>query len=258
MRGGDGFRLAWGALREHRLRTALSMLGVAIGITAVILLTSIGEGARQFVLSEFTQFGTNMFQITPGRAETLGIAGANAGTTQKLTLRDAEALERIPGVDIVLPTLLGMGRVEGNGLGRSVYVIGVNEHAPDLWKFGMRLGRFLGPGDQRHGANEVVLGAKLATELFGTRPAVGEWVRIAGARMRVVGVTAPKGRVLSFDMDDLAYVPVGTAMRLFDKDGLGEIDVTFRSEREADEVVARVRAVLVERCLLYTSDAADE
>ena len=63
MRGGDGFRLAWGALREHRLRTALSMLGVAIGITAVILLTSIGEGARQFVLSEFTQFGTNMFQI---------------------------------------------------------------------------------------------------------------------------------------------------------------------------------------------------
>ena len=174
MRGGDGFRLAWGALREHRLRTALSMLGVAIGITAVILLTSIGEGARQFVLSEFTQFGTNMFQITPGRAETLGIAGANAGTTQKLTLRDAEALERIPGVDIVLPTLLGMGRVEGNGLGRSVYVIGVNEHAPDLWKFGMRLGRFLGPGDQRHGANEVVLGAKLATELFGTRPAVGE------------------------------------------------------------------------------------
>lgn len=247
MRSADGFVLAWNALREHRLRTALSMLGVAIGVAAVILLTSIGEGARQFVLAEFTQFGTNMFQITPGKAETLGIAGANAGTTQKLTLQDAEALERVPGVDVVLPTLLGMGRVEGNGRGRSVYVIGVTEHAPDLWKFEVRQGRFLSAGDQRRAADEVVLGATLAEELFGSRPAVGEWVRIAGARMRVVGVTKPKGRVLSFDMDDLAYVPVGTAMRLFDKDGLGEIDVTFRSEREADAVVAAVRRTLAER-----------
>lgn len=247
MRSADGFALAWSALREHRLRTALSMLGVAIGITAVILLTSIGEGARQFVLAEFTQFGTNMFQITPGKAETLGIAGANAGTTQKLTLRDAEALKRVPGVEVVLPTLLGMGRVEGNGRGRSVYVIGVTDAAPDLWKFEVRQGRFLSPGDDRRGGDEVVLGATLAEELFGSQPAVGEWVRIAGARMRVIGVTKPKGRVLSFDMDDLAYVPVATATRLFDKDGLGEIDVTFRSEREADEVVERVRRVLVER-----------
>lgn len=247
MRTTDGFALAWSALREHRLRTALSMLGVAIGITAVILLTSIGEGARQFVLAEFTQFGTNMFQITPGKAETLGIAGANAGTTQKLTLRDAEALARVPGVEVVLPTLLGMGRVEGNGRGRSVYVIGVTDAAPDLWKFEVRQGRFLSSGDDRRGGDEVVLGATLAEELFGAEPAVGEWVRIAGARMRVIGVTKPKGRVLSFDMDDLAYVPVATATRLFDKDGLGEIDVTFRSEREADEVVERVRRVLIER-----------
>lgn len=247
MRVADRVSLAWGALREHRLRTGLSMLGVTIGITAVVLLTSIGQGARQFVLSEFSQFGTNMFQVTPGRAETLGIAGANAGTTQKLTLQDAEALERLPGVEVVLPTVLGMGRVEGNGRGRSVYVIGATDAAPDLWKFELRQGRFLSSGDARRGADQVVLGATLAKELFGTLPAVGEWVRIAGARMRVIGVTKPKGRVLSFDMDDLAYVPVATAMRLFDKDGLGEIDITFRNERDAERVVERVRETLVAR-----------
>jgi len=243
----DSFGLALGALREHRLRTGLSMLGVAIGITAVILLTSIGEGARRFVLDEFTQFGTNLFQVTPGRTETLGIAGANAGTTRKLTLQDAEAVERVPGVETILSTVVGMGRVEAGRRGRSVYVLGVGESAPDLWKFGIRRGRFLEVSDERRGADEVVLGSTVAEELFGSAPALGQWVRIAGARMRVVGVTEPKGRVLTWDMDDQVYVPTATAMRLFNLDGLAEIDITFRSEREADEVVERVRRVLAER-----------
>ncbi|MFI4944369.1 MAG: ABC transporter permease, partial [Burkholderiales bacterium] len=89
--------LALGALRAHRLRSFLSMLGIAIGVAAVILLTSIGEGTRVYVLGQFTQFGTNIIAINPGKSKTIGIPGILGGTTRKLTIDDAEALARIPG-----------------------------------------------------------------------------------------------------------------------------------------------------------------
>ena len=143
----DALSLSLGALREHRLRTALSVLGIAIGIASVILITSIGEGARQFVLDQFTQFGTNIIAINPGKTETSGMPGVFGGTTHKLTIDDALALQRVRGVDVVLPNVTGQGRVEAEGLGRSVYVIGVTSDAPDLWKFNMRHGTFLRAGD---------------------------------------------------------------------------------------------------------------
>ena len=90
--------LSLSAVRSHRLRSQLSMLGIAIGIAAVILLTSIGEGTRRYLLDEFTQFGTNLLGIHPGKAETLGLPGVLGGTTHKLTLDDAEVVARVPGV----------------------------------------------------------------------------------------------------------------------------------------------------------------
>ena len=90
----DYFRIGFGALRGHRLRSFLSMLGIAIGITAVILLTSIGEGTRRYLITEFTQFGTNVLAINPGKTETSGLPGVFGGTTHKLTLDDSEALKR--------------------------------------------------------------------------------------------------------------------------------------------------------------------
>lgn len=246
MRIADALALALGALRAHRLRTVLSVLSIAIGITAVVLLTSIGEGTRRFVIGEFTQFGTNIFSVTPGKIETAGLPGVFGGTTRKLTLDDAQAMYRVPGVQTVIPVVMGQSRVESGGLGRSVYVFGVTSDAPLLWKFGIRRGRFLPAGDPRRGGHEAVLGPGLARELFGTEAVVGRFVRAAGARLRVVGVTTPKGRVLGFDMDDLAYIPVATAMRLFNLDELTEIDVTFEG-RQGEAIVEDVRALLTAR-----------
>ena len=84
----DYLLLGLGALRSHRLRSFLSMLGIAIGIAAVVLLTSIGEGTRRYLISEFTQFGTNVLQVNPGKTETMGIPGILGGTTHKLTIDD--------------------------------------------------------------------------------------------------------------------------------------------------------------------------
>ena len=236
-----------GTLRGHRLRSLLSTLGVAIGIAAVILLTSIGEDTRRYLLKEFTQFGTNLLQINPGKAETSGIPGTFGGTTHKLSLDDASAIARLLDVTALVPLAVGQARVEANGLGRSVFIYGVTSDLPRVWKFKVGQGQFLPEGDLRRGALVTVLGPRLKRELFGDDNALGHFVRIAGHRLRVIGVMAPKGRMLGFDIDDSAYVPVATGMRMFNLDELIEIDVLFAHEGLTDRVAASVKRLLISR-----------
>jgi putative ABC transport system permease protein len=243
----DYVLLGLGAVRSHRLRSFLSMLGIAIGVTAVILLTSIGEGTRRYLIAEFTQFGTNMLQINPGKTETFGLPGVLGGTTHKLTIDDAEALLRVPGVEKIVPLAFGQARVEGNGRGRAVFIYGVTSDVPDVWKFEVGQGSFLPAGDPRRGAAVAVLGPKLKRELFGEENALGEFVRVAGTRLRVIGVMAPKGRLLGFDIDDSAYVPVRTAMQMFNLDELAEIDVLFSHEGLTQRVEEGITRLLTER-----------
>ncbi len=243
----DYFRMGFGALRGHRLRSFLSMLGIAIGIAAVILLTSIGEGTRRYLIAEFTQFGTNVLAIHPGKTETTGIPGLLGGTTHKLTLDDSEAIERLSGVQKVVPLAIGQARVEGNGRGRSVFIYGATSDVPDVWKFEVGQGSFLPPGDPRRGSMTAVLGPTLKRELFGDENALGRLVRVAGFRLRVIGVMAPKGRILGIDIDDSAYVPVATAMQMFNLDELLEIDVLFSHEGLTQGVVDRITHLLTDR-----------
>jgi putative ABC transport system permease protein len=240
-------KLSVRAIIAHRMRSALSMLGIGIGVTSVILLTSIGEGTRLYLVSQFTQFGTNLLAINPGKAETIGIPGALGGTTRKLTIDDAEALERIPGVDKVVPMAFGTGRVEAKGKGRSVFVYGVTPDVPEVWQWAVRIGSFWPPGDPRRGTSQAVLGPKLKNELFGGTNALGEFVRIGGTRFRVVGIMEPKGQLLGFDLDDSAYIPIANAMRIFNMDELIEIDLTFAHARLLEGVEREVRRVLTER-----------
>ncbi len=222
------------------------MLGIAIGIAAVILLTSIGEGTRRYMLTQFTQFGTNLIAINPGKSETVGVPGALGGSTRKLTIDDAETLARLPGVEEVVPVALGVGRVEANSRGRSVYVYGVTPNIPRAWRFRVRQGTFWPEGDPRRGMQTAVLGPRVKRELFGEANALGQFVRIAGSRFRVIGIMESKGQFLGFDLDDSVYVPVASAMRIFNLTELNEIDVTYahaglarRLEREITRTLTR-------------------
>ena len=244
---GDLARLAAGAITSHRLRSVLSMLGIAIGIAAVILLTSIGEGTRRYILAQFSQFGTNLIAIHPGKAKTSGMPGVFGGTTHHLTIDDALALGRIPGVDKVVPTAFGTARVEGGSRGRSVAVNGVTPDIEVVWGFRPRLGRFWPPGDPRRGAPLAVLGPKVAHELFGDASPLGDFVRIGGTRFRVVGVMEPKGNMLGFDLDDSVYVPVATAMQIFNLTDLGEVDLTYAPPDATARVEAEVTRLLKSR-----------
>jgi len=239
--------LCIGALRGHRLRTALSTLGIAIGVAAVMLLTSMGEGTRRYVLAQFTQFGTNIIAVNPGKTETFGIPGVLGGTTQKLTLDDAQVLERLPGVREVMPVVFGQARVEAGNRGRSVYVYGVTADMPATWNFPLGTGSFLPPGDPHRGSPVVVLGPTLAHELFGEENPLGRWVHIGGMRLRVLGVMGHKGQFLGIDIDDTAYVPVALALQVFNQDELNEVDVTYEHADQLESLVASIRRTLTER-----------
>ncbi|HEV8578843.1 MAG TPA: ABC transporter permease [Thermoanaerobaculia bacterium] len=243
----DLIRLALGAVFSHRLRSGLSMLGIAIGIASVILLTSIGEGTRRYMVGMFTQFGTNLMGVNPGKSRTSGIPGVFGGTTHKLTIDDAQALERLAGVVAAMPIAFGSARVEGNGRGRSVFVYGVTPDAPKVWQYGVRQGTFWPERDPHRGAQFTVLGPKLKRELFGEANALGQFVRISGTRFRVIGVMASKGQFLGFDIDDSAYVPVVSAMKIFNLSELNEIDIVYAHAGLASQVEREVIALLTER-----------
>lgn len=247
MNSRDLLGLAWQAIWFHRQRSILTMLGILIGIASVILLTSIGEGTRVYVLSEFTQFGTTLAAVTPGRVQTTGVPGALGGTIHPLTFEDAAALERVPGVARVVPVVIGTAPIEHGGRTRDTFVHGVTAAVPEVWRMQVRAGRFLPESDPRRGGRLAVLGPKLKRELFGEATCLGRHVRVAGERFLVIGVMEPKGQFLGFDIDDSIYLPVREASRIFNRDELHEIDVLIANASLIDPVVERIRQVLIDR-----------
>jgi len=240
-------RFVVGAIRGQRLRSFLSALGVAIGVTAVIVLTSLGEGTRDYIVGQFTQFGTSIIAVNPGKVKTLGMPGALGGTTHKLTIDDAEALRRIPNVGEVVPVAFGQARVEGGGRGRSVFVQGVGWEAAKGFRLNVAQGSFLPRMDPNRRSSYAVLGAKLSQELFDDLSPLGKRIRIGGYTFLVIGVMESKGQMLGFDLDDTVYVPVASALDIFDVDELVEIDVVASNTDVIPEVVAGIRSLLMER-----------
>ena len=244
----DSLQLALRAITGQRLRSFLTLLGIAVGIAAVILLTSIGEGIHRYVLNEFSQFGTNVIGVHPGKTKTGGAAVSGFPTSARpLTLEDAEALKRLPNVVAVTPSVNGNAEVAGNGRTRRVVVFGVGPAMLEVFKGKVRTGQFLPEEDAGAARALVVLGATLKRELFGAENALGQRVRIGGLQFRVIGVMEPKGQFLGIDLDDSAFIPAARALELFNRDGLNEINVAAAEGVPADRVSAAVKAVMKAR-----------
>ena len=239
----DASRYALHAITSHRLRSFLTLLGIAVGIAAVILLTSIGEGVHRFVLAEFTQFGTNVIGISPGKVKTGGQPPSGIPSTARLlTLEDAASVKQLPHVTGTTPIVWGNSEVEGNGRLRRTTVYGVDAYFPRVFSSTVRIGSFL-PNEDASGARAfVVLGSKLRNELFGTTNPLGARVRIGGLHFRVIGVMAPKGQFLGIDLDDTAFVPAARAMEVYNREGLMEVDVTYAEGVPASTVAAAIKA----------------
>jgi putative ABC transport system permease protein len=247
MRFQDGLNLATGAVRSSGLRSGLTALGIAVGIAAVVLLTSIGAGVHRYVLNEFTQFGTNLIAIVPGKTETFGISTAAVSNVRPLSLDDAAALERVDGVIASVPVLQGNAEVEGAGRSRRSMVLGVGSQMPKVWSMRVASGRFLPRDDERSPRGYVVLGSKVRKELFGDRNPLGQRLRVGGDRYRIVGVMESKGQFLGFDLDDAVYVPAAKALELFDRESLMEIDLLYRAGVSAETVKQSTRRLMLAR-----------
>jgi putative ABC transport system permease protein len=244
----DALRLALRAVTAQRLRSFLTLLGIAVGIASVILLTSIGEGIHRFVLSEFTQFGTNIIKVSPGKVKTSGPAPSGIpSSVRPLTLEDAQAIRRLPYVKGVTPNVWGNTEVGAQGRLRRSMILGVGPDMLDVYRMRVLSGQFL-PQDALENARAfVVLGAKLKQELFGNDNPLGLRVRLGNAQFRVIGVLEPKGQFLGVDLDDTAYVPVARAMELFNREGLMEIELSYQEGVSATSMVGAITRLLQAR-----------
>lgn len=243
----DLFTLSTRALTAHRLRSFLTLLGIAVGIAAVILLTSIGEGVHRFVLNEFTQFGTNVIEIAPGKTKASGGPGGLQTTVRLLTLDDAGALTRVAGVVAVTPNVWGNSEVSANGRLRRTTVQGVGPGTLEIMKMTMQSGSFLPAESFEHARPLAVLGPKLKQELFGSDNALGQRLRIGGMQFRIIGVMAPKGQFLGMDLDDTVFIPTASALELYNREGLMRIHLTYREGLKVADVAASVKSALAAR-----------
>ncbi|WP_375740720.1 ABC transporter permease [Pseudomonas boanensis] len=246
MRWRDGLGLCGSSMTSQPLRSLLTLLGVAIGIAAVTLLTAMGEGLRGRVLDSFAQFGTRVVTVRPGAVQTGGIGGLLA-SARPLTLADAEALRRLPHVEAVVPIIQGNGDIQAGQRKRRVDILGTGHQLAQAWRTRVALGQFLPQSQSGSTPPYVVLGHRLSQELFGTRNPVGQRVRVGGMRFRVIGVIEQKGNLLGFDLDDIAYIPVDRAERLFNRNGLVKAHVLFDSGIQAERFSEQVRQLLIAR-----------
>jgi putative ABC transport system permease protein len=244
----DAMHLALRAVTAQRLRSFLTLLGIAVGIASVILLTSIGEGIHRFVLAEFTQFGTNIASISPGKVKTSGPAPTGIpSSVRPLSLDDARALANLPHVTGMTATVWGNTEVGANGRVRRTTVNGVGADMARVYNIKVKTGQFL-PADSLENARAlVVLGSKLKSELFGSANPLGARVRVGNLQFRVIGVMEAKGQFLGVDLDDAAYIPTARALELYNRDGMMKIDLAYEEGVSATRVVAAVKSALVAR-----------
>lgn len=247
MTAGDLVAFATRAVRGHRVRTGLTLTGVAIGVAAVIVLTALGDGARRYVMAQFENLGSNMIAVVPGKTETTGAAAFMSVTTEDLTLADAEALGRLPGVQRMAPMAMGSETVSHGRRSRQVAVLGSTGDFLEVRRLTLGRGRFLPPGELRRGPAVAVLGAAVARELFPGDDPLGKVIRVADVRARVIGVLAPQGTQLGLDLDEVAIVPVARAMRLFNRRSLYRVLLDVRAHADLETVKDRVLALMTER-----------
>jgi putative ABC transport system permease protein len=249
MRVADLVALATGALRGHRLRTVLSLTGVAIGVAAVILLTSLGEGARTYVTHEFTSLGANLLIVFPGKTETTGLAPIFGGAPHDLTLDDVDAIRRrLPYVVAAAPLTIGRATARFGERSREVAIAGTTADYHRIRRLQMSMGSSLPERGAEADRAMCLIGAKIQAELFPGMNPLGQTLRVGDERFRVIGVTAARGgTALGTDVDDLVTIPIRRHMRMFNTTTLFRVLIEARSHRDLDTLRQAVIAVLKER-----------
>ena len=250
MRFYDLIFLAFSTLVRYPLRTLMLLIATSIGVMAVILLTAVGEGARDYITGEFRDMGTNLLIVIPGKNETSGggspvdLAGV---APRDLTVEDAISLRQIEAIKNIAPIVIGETPAQFNGLERSVPIIGTTPSFLAVRKWEMATGNFL-PGVTLDRSPPVcVIGKEVESELFGKNKAIGQWLRVGDRRCRVTGIIGTEGRAVGIDAQKVVVMPVSLATALFNRPSLFRIAIEARNTWEMEQIKKDIIRIIKKR-----------
>ena len=239
---------ALGAISAQRLRAALIILAMSIGIASVTVLTALGESARSYIVNEFEALGTHLVIVLPGRTETTGGQPPLFGETPRdLTLEDAEALLRSYHIAAIAPLTIGSAPVSAQGLERETNIFGSTFALRQVRHLTMAQGSFLPKMDVDKALPVCVIGQTVRDQLFADQPALGQWLRINDRRFRVIGVLASEGQSIGVDFDEMVIIPVASAQALFDTRSLFRILVETKSQQSMYKAVDEIKSIIKAR-----------
>ena len=226
------------------------LIATSIGVMAVILLTAVGEGARDYITGEFRSLGTNLLIVIPGRNETSG-GGSPAGlaglSPRPLTIEDAQSLSQIDNIRRIAPLVMGEAPAQYDGLERAAPIIGTTPEFLIIRQWEMESGSFLPGASMRYSPPVCAIGKEIKSELFGDDIAIGEWMRIGDRRCRVAGVIAEEGRTIGLDVQKAVVIPVALGTALFNRDSLFRIMVDVENSSRMDQTKQSILSLIKRR-----------
>ena len=244
----DHWLFSYQALARHRLRSAMVLLAIGMGVSSVLLLTSIGEGARLFIEQEFSALGSKMLIVLPGKKETTGSSPPLYGTSPRdLTIEDAQALKNIRTISHVAPIIAGTATVSNQSLSRDIIIIGTNREMFTVRNLSVKQGRMLPKNSETRATPVCILGAKLAEELFKKSSPLGQWLRIGEYKYRVIGLLEQRGESLGLDLRDMVIIPVRSAQILFNSPALFRILVQLKQTKFETSTIVKINKTIAQR-----------
>lgn len=242
----DLFRFSGQTLLSQRLRGLMIICAMSLGVAAVLILTALGEGARGYIIREFSTIGKDVLVILPGRKETTGSMPPLMGSAARdITLEEAAMLpQRITAINEVAPLVIGSTLVSYHDRGRDSVTLGTTPLFARINHLHFVQGRNLKSNDFRQASNEALIGITIKKALFNNQPALGEFIRIGDSRFRIVGVLAEGGDGMSLNFDEVVIIPVAAAQRLFNVSGLFRVLMQIREGYDIQDTKKRVEALM--------------
>ncbi|SEP85081.1 ABC transporter permease [Nitrosomonas ureae] len=240
----DTLQTSFKTVLSYRLRSFLIVFAMALGVAAVVILTALGDGARNYVINQFSSIGTNLLVMLPGRAETSGsFLGAVLGQTPRdLTLKDAQLIGRLPQVRRYAPLNVGEAELSAANRLRAVTVLGSNANLIPIRHMKLAQGSFMVQGTESNA--QIVLGAKIAKEFFPRTQAVGQRIRLGDSRFLVSGVLMSQGETMGFNTDEIVIIPIDYAQTMFNTTSLFRILIEAKSHSEIEPAKQAILATM--------------
>lgn len=242
----ESVKIAFAALRLNKLRSFLTMLGIIIGVTSVVLLVSLGAGLQSYITSQFEQLGSNLLFIIPGR---IGFGGRGPGgaTINKLTQKHVDQIEkRVDGLLGVVPTVQQFTTVKYQSkVQKDVTIIGTTEEFDDVVNLTAVSGNFFDKNQVEAGKKVAVIGKTIAEDVFGDKNPIGQKIDIKGQKYTVLGILKAQGSTFGIDQDNVVVIPIIAAQRQFGFDQINNIYARVQDQEMVNETAEAIKKVLL-------------